>query len=180
MSLLSGLIELTNIEDKQGRWRITLEYDNSGDRALVKTGDGEVVGECHELFDEDSEAMVQKQFERAIQQACSWYSKEQGERRLRERLIASNQCVHPGGITDNDGIPRCPFTWRPIETAPKDGSYILIWLGSPWGKIVTAKWHAPWSTWLKEVPGLVDGDRFGIGNEESSYWMPLPEPPEKK
>lgn len=105
---------------------------------------------------------------------------EECERRSMEKALARNQCLHPGGITDNDGSPCCPFTWRPIETAPKDGRYILIWLGNPWGKIISAKWHAPWATWLKEVPGVEDCDRYGIGDEESTYWTPLPEPPIKK
>ena len=60
--------------------------------------------------------------------------------------------------------------WQPIETAPKAGTEILLWL--EWGEMVIARWKNtdpvyPWSNQYNGYPeGRVD------------YWMPLPEPPD--
>jgi len=66
--------------------------------------------------------------------------------------------------------------WQPIETAPTDGSLILLW-GRYWsddqGEFKTPligqwagnarRWEAVMATW------------FGV---RPTHWMPLPEPPE--
>lgn len=73
--------------------------------------------------------------------------------------------------------------WQPIETAPKDGTTILLYRPSahPWGMVTPGKWDAQphskkpnpyWEMWFK----------IG-GNYESrawppTHWMPLPAPPE--
>lgn len=64
--------------------------------------------------------------------------------------------------------------WHPIDTAPKDGTFILTWgrgqdaSASDYDFMVVA-----WSTRDKEwyAPGH-DGGFTGI-----SHWMPLPRPP---
>lgn len=43
---LEGLLNLTENESSEGAWKVTLEYDNSGDRAMVIDGDGNIIGEC--------------------------------------------------------------------------------------------------------------------------------------
>lgn len=59
------------------------------------------------------------------------------------------------------------FEWRPIETAPKDGTKLLLWAGNAvvgqwYAKVVgTPVWSVSWN-----------GDEF-----EPTHWMPLPEPP---
>jgi len=68
--------------------------------------------------------------------------------------------------------------WQPIDTAPKDGTNILMWNGD---EIQVCSWHCP---------GIFDNDRFywahgDILNKYNSkqelyaptYWQPLPEPP---
>ena len=62
--------------------------------------------------------------------------------------------------------------WQPIETAPKDGTYILL-IGTQAG-LPDKRWIAPvtghWSTnrtW--------HCDSFNLNNP--THWMPLPEPP---
>ena len=62
--------------------------------------------------------------------------------------------------------------WQPIETAPKDGTRILVvWLG----QVEIATWaddvpHPSWQEWP-------DGD-FDTGGEVT-LWMPLPDPPSR-
>ena len=63
--------------------------------------------------------------------------------------------------------------WLPIETAPKDGEWILM----AWdGKTTMARWVDnsmtvyPWAGWTQ--PSL-----FTHLQGKPTHWMPLPEPP---
>lgn len=58
--------------------------------------------------------------------------------------------------------------WQPIETAPRDGAFILVW-GPGYTSPVIRMWHdASWD----------DGDFFsGIPADEYTHWQPLPDPP---
>lgn len=56
--------------------------------------------------------------------------------------------------------------WQPIETAPRDGSDILV---SERGYVTVARWR-----------GFAWGDGlFLAGPVDPSHWMPMPEPPEE-
>jgi hypothetical protein len=67
--------------------------------------------------------------------------------------------------------------WKPIDTAPKDGTEVFLWLPSPYNRIEKARWFDLWENWqLDDFPD--DGDEYcGIGNALPSHWMPLPAPP---
>ena len=56
--------------------------------------------------------------------------------------------------------------WQDIETAPKDGRDILVWVNSP-GSALVANWHEGF--WYCLDLG------FGVA---VTHWMPLPNPPE--
>jgi len=60
--------------------------------------------------------------------------------------------------------------WQPIETAPRDGTYILAWVRPVWGvqylRIVTF-YHGQWV------------DSCDLSPEDCTHWMPLPEPPKE-
>lgn len=59
--------------------------------------------------------------------------------------------------------------WRPIETAPKDGRYILL--------LKPAWYHAPrWFVARWQDTGLTAGWQHYYG-PEPTHWMPLPPPP---
>lgn len=54
--------------------------------------------------------------------------------------------------------------WQPIDTAPKDGTPILITTNRVPEKMVIALWNENWSS--------AEGD-----GHRPLYWMPLPELP---
>ena len=69
--------------------------------------------------------------------------------------------------------------WQPIETAPKDGTAVLLWLGAPWSEVRQMWWYDPWDVWLaagEDEPDAGD-ERFGCGSAIPTHWMPLPAPP---
>lgn len=69
--------------------------------------------------------------------------------------------------------------WQPIETAPKDGTYVLLRFEGPFHD--------------QESPGVAVGRHYASGprwwltsiwaattaNAEPTHWAPLPEPPVK-
>lgn len=66
--------------------------------------------------------------------------------------------------------------WQPIETAPKDGTLIL--LASIDGYVMEASWFDAWYG-DRANPGWMYAN---LDEEHGSYidathWMPLPEPP---
>jgi hypothetical protein len=78
--------------------------------------------------------------------------------------------------------------WRPIETAPKNGTPVLLWTTYSWdwapvkAEAVTARWHYPggiesergyWA--LIQMGGYAEDDDV---TGEPTHWMPLPGGPE--
>jgi hypothetical protein len=69
--------------------------------------------------------------------------------------------------------------WRPITTAPKDGTAILIWpaqsalTGSTECMIISyvVRWHDWKEAWIE-----ASGEEYDTFHP--THWMPLPEPPE--
>lgn len=71
--------------------------------------------------------------------------------------------------------------WQPIETAPKDGTNILLLIG---GKVIQGYWCC--EKWNDAFPGwdVVVLPSHGCGccgdtNPEPTHWMPLPKAPEE-
>lgn len=69
--------------------------------------------------------------------------------------------------------------WKPIETAPKDGTWILVFEPSDYQPCVhVVRWGVPeWSggdlTWVTVALGP-NPDTY---EPDATHWMPLPEPP---
>lgn len=74
-----------------------------------------------------------------------------------------------------------PGAWQPIETAPKDGTTVVVYFKGHGP--MTVAWEDPWgdgpeaATWCvtdhKHGPYPVRGYRTG----DDTHWRPLPEPP---
>lgn len=64
--------------------------------------------------------------------------------------------------------------WRSIDTAPKDGTKILLWLRNPWSRAEIARWDDEIKAWTDRVGSLdPDADFDGIGSLVPSHWMPI-------
>jgi len=71
--------------------------------------------------------------------------------------------------------------WRPIATAPKDGTIILVWR---YGEIQMVKWAKNnCNEWWSKPDGthISRFDKYDSGEpmdeEIPTHWMPLPDPP---
>lgn len=58
--------------------------------------------------------------------------------------------------------------WQPIETAPRDGSRVLVW----YGFALTARWRSS-----GKCPNPFWGWHSGENWVEPTHWMPLPAGP---
>jgi len=68
--------------------------------------------------------------------------------------------------------------WQSIETAPKDGTRVLLWLGAPWSYAEVACWYEPWDGWSNDPLEENRTDEIcGIGKRVPTHWQPLPTPP---
>jgi hypothetical protein len=78
-----------------------------------------------------------------------------------------------GGTKDTAYVREDLTGWRDIESAPKDGSEVLCFVGPGYvGGVIMLRWemhdgHWAWNDW--------DYDTW-----EPTHWMPLPTPPEAK
>lgn len=62
-----------------------------------------------------------------------------------------------------------PSGWRPIETAPTDGTYVLL-VSPAHGRVIGA--HVGGDVWHFFGVGAITGK-----SERPTHWMPLPAPP---
>lgn len=60
--------------------------------------------------------------------------------------------------------------WKPIETAPKDGTEIIVSNGF---YITTVSWQKNWNFWGVCVSGASSEDKFW----EPTHWAEMPEMP---
>jgi hypothetical protein len=67
--------------------------------------------------------------------------------------------------------------WLPIETAPKDGTSMLLWIEGRYhigGWSRTGDISYPFA-WVNEYGDIIA--RPWQGDPEPTHWMPLPDPP---
>lgn len=63
--------------------------------------------------------------------------------------------------------------WRPIDTAPKNGTAVLVALAGGMYTPTVAYWRSSITGSMWTIP---ETNRYLI--VEPTHWMPLPEPPE--
>ncbi len=66
--------------------------------------------------------------------------------------------------------------WRPIETAPKDGTRVLVWRPRESGDHIA---HAGVDHWRDDNAGGGSGSWYRSRRyQQPTHWMPLPTPPQ--
>lgn len=71
------------------------------------------------------------------------------------------------------------MSWRPIETAPQDGSYVLVFGSTKDGLRATAARYDPdWSCGGQWIVTRHDRTHFRV--RDATHWMPLPANPERR
>lgn len=68
-------------------------------------------------------------------------------------------------------------TWLPIETAPRDGTLIDLWVDGrrlPDCKWWTSDFEDDWSEWRQQY---AEADSFFPISGDPTHWMPRPAPP---
>ena len=63
-------------------------------------------------------------------------------------------------------------TWRPIETAPKDGTFVDLWDELSKTRLPNCCWDALTGRWM------IWGGTLSMSCDRIKFWMPLPKPPE--
>jgi hypothetical protein len=78
--------------------------------------------------------------------------------------------------------------WQPIETAPRDGTRVMLWRGfteiGKWAEMVVAEWHDGEWQWPSDDNPSTHGE-WTVDDMLNGYcscgdfthWMPLPNPP---
>jgi hypothetical protein len=65
-------------------------------------------------------------------------------------------------------------TWQPIETAPKDGTDIMVYVGVFEPDYAVAHWNGEFWDMLPEE---LEADDYSRAFGQPTHWMHLPEPP---
>jgi Protein of unknown function (DUF551) len=74
-----------------------------------------------------------------------------------------------------------PMTvWQPIDTAPRDGTDVLVWAAGKYGRRLICIANYDMGQWWTDASECHDANRYFPPECYPTYWMPLPEPPEDK
>lgn len=93
-------------------------------------------------------------------------------------------------VTDKHGVKHYPKKlfaaqpepgkWRPIETAPKDGTTITLW-AEKWERPANGGYNKNVEVWDTELGCTDDGEAWPDDElPPPTHWQPLPSPPESK
>ena len=138
-------------------------------KATLRRGDNTEL-----IYEYTTDGLTPKDFEAAHLAAQADYE---------ARILAA---IQPNPEARHEALAKA---WQPIETAPKDGTRVMLWRGfishGEWSEMIIAEWHD--GEWLwpdpRENPSthgewtdydLIDGYGDASG---PTHWMPLPTPP---
>ena len=72
------------------------------------------------------------------------------------------------------------MNWQPIETAPKDGTLVLLYRYHLWGhhdrQFIAAKWNKEQNDWVYDSYPTEETELV-LGSEWASHWTFLQAPP---
>lgn len=68
--------------------------------------------------------------------------------------------------------------WRPIETAPKDGTHVDLWAGEE--RVADCRWNISRRRWEHWGWGDYDGMDMVKVDFEPTHWIPIPSAPLKE
>lgn len=74
-----------------------------------------------------------------------------------------------------DALQSLPNKWQPIDTAPRDGTFVLV-CEKDNSAIYEARFM--WDDWYPAMQS--DSDEYAPMKGYPSHWMPLPEPPQER
>lgn len=112
-----------------------------------------------------------------VEQTCGMVSKDGIIERLNDIMQSSQYSnevsfgLHKA-IKAIEAMP-CSDDWQPIETAPKDGTRFLGYLGKQEPSVIECWWQENFSNWT----GLTDD---WDTEPKPTHWMSLPNPPKTK
>lgn len=71
------------------------------------------------------------------------------------------------------------MNWQPIDTAPKDGTWLLLFRpGKEGNRIAEARWRG---NWMDKGSYEWGGNSWCYPeNSQPTHWMPLPPPPKEQ
>lgn len=61
--------------------------------------------------------------------------------------------------------------WQPIETAPKDGTYVILWTGCKPADVKLRRWSSEYGVWTNQ------DDSEDTGPTIPTHWIPAAPPP---
>lgn len=96
-----------------------------------------------------------------------------------EQMMITPDMSVAAALALSEGKELAMDKWQPIETAPRDGTEVLLWWPYWRRRPVIGKWDG--STWVSEVKLYFYGTGSPYPDDSDSdpkNWMPLPAPPE--
>lgn len=67
--------------------------------------------------------------------------------------------------------------WQPIDTAPKDGTVVYVWLSVKLNKYAAFDFNMKLAQWLADAGEWRIEGVGGNVPQRPTHWMPLPSPP---
>jgi len=91
-----------------------------------------------------------------------------------ESIVEQIMNIFTDHLHDTGRLATSADEWQPIETAPKDGTEVIVVRS---GFKVTVGWFDKKSGWTNPTRAISEDYDQEMGGYEPTHWMPLPKPP---